>query len=96
MKAAIGAVGWAAEMAIDIIVVDDAERGLSLRNGFHDLRAFLVDLGTGIVLQPHKELLGSCVSVTGTDHRHAGLQIFAPGVGNGELSLPFRIGEIQQ
>ena len=43
------------QVAIDIIMVDDAESDLSLCDSFHDLRTLLVDLRAGIILEPLQE-----------------------------------------
>src|SRR5690242_4567264 len=61
------------QVAIDIIMVDDAEGDLSLRDRLHDLRTLLVNLSAGIVLEPLQELLGLSIAMSRTDNRYAGL-----------------------
>src|SRR5262245_63157488 len=83
------------QVAIDVIMVDDAERNLPLSDGLHNLRTLLVDLSAGIVLEPLQELLGLGVAIGGADYRYPGLQVFAAGIRNGDLVLPLGIGEVE-
>ncbi len=84
------------EMAIDVVMVDDTEGSLPLRDGFHNLRTFLVDLRPCVVFQSFKEGLGFGVAIAGPDDRHTGLEIFTAGIRNGQFSLPLGVSEIQQ
>ena len=77
------------EMAIDIVMVDDAERGLSLRDGFHDLRAFLVDLAPALSFSPSRNSLVLVVSVLARMTDTPACRYSLPGVGNGDLSFHF-------